>query len=80
MVMAYTNIGAVEDEDGRACQVRWDDETGVIQVRVYHFPISEEPRWEWMTIEAMAPTPAAALSIARVWVRGVFMSPACCPL
>lgn len=32
------SIGTVEDEHGRACHVRWDGETGVIQVRVYHFP------------------------------------------
>jgi hypothetical protein len=52
--MAYKYIGTVEDGDGRACQVRWDDVTGVIHVHVYHFPISEDPRWEWMTTRARA--------------------------
>jgi hypothetical protein len=68
--MAYKYIGTVEDGDGRACQVRWDDVTGVIHVHVYHFPISEDPRWEWMTTRARAGTAGGALSIARVWLRG----------
>jgi hypothetical protein len=33
-------------------------------------PVSETPRWEWMTIDGMADTAAAALAIARAWVSG----------
>jgi hypothetical protein len=66
----YTEIGTIEDKDGNEAPVRWDSETGVVQVRVYRFPSDKLPYWDWVTV-GIARAKGTAVMTAMNWVKGV---------
>ena len=65
----YKEIGLVEDTQGHACEVRWDAETGIVQVSVYRFPKGGAPHWEWLIV-GIAKSAGTAIMTAQNWVRG----------
>jgi hypothetical protein len=68
-VLPYTDIGAIRDKDGYETLIRWDEASGIVQVRVYRFPTADEAHWDWITV-GIARSWLDALTAGQVWVRG----------
>jgi hypothetical protein len=68
-MVPYNDIGTVDDGRGNKSEVRWDEQTGIVQVRIYHHPTHREANRDWMTI-GLAKSSTEALHTALVWVRG----------
>jgi len=43
----YAETGTVEEGQGNHTPVRWDEKTGVVQVRLYRLPMNKPPHWVW---------------------------------
>lgn len=67
--MAYQEICSVEDGQGNQCQVRWDEETRIVEMRVFYYPDKGEPRWKWMKV-GIARSEDLAIMTAVNWMRG----------
>jgi hypothetical protein len=65
----YAEIGTIEDGQGNHTQVRWDEKTGVVQVRLYRFPMNKPPNWVWVSV-GIANSTGAAIMTAQNWARG----------
>jgi hypothetical protein len=64
------DIGSVEDNQGNWARVRWDNESRVVEVRVFRFPADAEPFWDWVKV-GISSTASLALMTAQNWARGV---------
>ena len=62
--MSIRDLGSIESDQGNFVPARWNEDTGVVELRVYQFPLQGEAHWAWMRV-GIAPTLDAALATAE---------------
>jgi hypothetical protein len=67
--MSIRELGAIESKQGNLVPARWNEETGVLELQHYHFPLKGDAHWEWISV-GIASTPDAALTTAENYLRG----------
>ena len=65
--MPYTDLGTIEDMEGNKIEVRWDDASSLVQLRVFRFPTKGAPYWHWESV-GLATSVDAALKTAKNWL------------
>lgn len=66
--MATHDLGMIESKQGNLVHVRWDDETEVVEVHLYHYPLKGDPHWQWIKA-GIAKTRGAAFMTATNYLR-----------
>jgi hypothetical protein len=62
--MGIRDLGSIESEQGNFVSARWNEDTGVVELRLYQFPLQGESHWTWTSV-GIAPTLDAALTTAE---------------
>jgi hypothetical protein len=65
----YIELGRVRDKLGNHIEVRWDDETHIVQVRLVMFFSNDDLTREWTSV-GIARSRGTAFVTAVNWARG----------
>jgi hypothetical protein len=61
------DLGVIESNQGKLVPARWNEQTGVVEIRVYHFALHGQSYWTWMSV-GIAPTLDTALMTAEKYL------------
>ena len=66
--MPLVDLGPIRSRQHNDVEVRWNDETGAVQVRMYRYPLKDDPHWAWISV-GIADSVASALMTATNYLR-----------
>ena len=69
-LMSIRDLGSIESDQGNFVPARWNEDTGVVELRVYRFPLQGKPHWTWTSVGIASTLDAALMTAENYLGRG----------
>jgi hypothetical protein len=67
--MTIQDLPPIRSKQGNKCKARWNGETKVVEILLYHYPSHGNAGWQWINVGTAASNEAAC-KVAVDYLRG----------
>ena len=69
-LMSIRDLGSIESDQGNFVPARWNEDTGLVELRLYQFPLQGKPHWTWTSVGIATTLDAALMTAENYLGRG----------